>query len=123
MKILSTALCIGVLTGSAAPLAAANLTVDNPTGGMRIQLSVPIVSDVDHTSPITAGHIEIAEGPAIGTFGKHFVLTQVTLQFADFRIDRSPFADKTMRKVGVQLRDAVPFAALQIQPRSSAARS
>jgi hypothetical protein len=117
MNIRSTVLGLALLGASVSAHAAGNMVVVNPTGGMRIELSVPIVSNVDQTTPITQGRIEIApaEGLAVPG-GRFFVLTLASLRFADFTIDRSPFATRNASQVAVHLRTAVPFTALQSSP-------
>jgi hypothetical protein len=121
MRIQSTLLMMAVLTSLASreALAASNLVVANPTGDMRVQIPNPIGENVDKRTAVTLGRIEIAEGRAFGgsdITGKHFVLTRVSLHFADFGFDRAVFGEHQFREIAVHLVDAVPFDALQIQP-------
>jgi Thrombospondin type 3 repeat len=125
MKLMKTRLMLLLITGLSGAAAAAALgsspdfaspmVVTNPTGGLRIQQGVPCNNDVDLTTPVTAGRIEIS--PSDGTDvpgGKAFVLARANVSFAPFSIHRScATIDRTRNytEVGVQLGQAVSFTA------------
>ncbi len=91
------------------------LVVNNPTGTLRIQQSVPCADDVDQTTPVTSGHIEISPATGIDVpGGKQFALTRAGLGFAPFSISRTCFLDTETRnytEVGVQLGHVTSFVA------------
>ena len=112
-----------VLVGSLAALArparagSQDMAVTDPSGAMHIRLTVPLVPNVDETTAITRGRIEIApvdgfDLPTAGPAAKKFVLTAASLRFADFRVDRSPFTNRFHQQVAVQTVEAVPFTAV-----------
>ena len=89
--------------------------VSDLTGTLRIQQPIPCVDDVDMTTPVTAGRLELT--PALGTDvagGKEFTLTRGSIAFAPFSIHRScATIDRTRNytSVGVQLTRAIRFTA------------
>ena len=87
-----------------------NLVI-SPTGEMRIQLNVPTDREVDQVTPVTSGLIEIAPLVTVPGLLGQFSLNHMTLNFADFDIDRSPFGLHEFRAVGVHLRGPVSFVA------------
>jgi hypothetical protein len=97
--------------------AAGNMVVEHPSGQLRIQLSIPLASDVDQTTPITAGRIEIAPGEGVAVpGGRYFVLTLANLRFGDFTIDRWVFEAQHFRDVALQAHEVVPFTAQTASP-------
>jgi hypothetical protein len=114
MKIQRTAVLAGFLMGAAAGTALGDNNMVIDTGGqMRIQLSVPTDDDVDQTTPVTAGRLEIARVGNLPPWGATFSLNHMSLGFADFAISRAPFGTTHFRSVGVHLRGAVSFAAFE----------
>src|SRR5262245_41429165 len=99
MKTNWTLLLIGTvgLSGLAPAAASAQgsgpqpLVVPAVSGDLRIEQPLPATcSDIDRTTPVTVGRIEIspAEGtPLLGL--RYFVLTRATVSFAAFSIHRS----------------------------------
>ena len=109
---LSTAALVALVSGTAL---AGNAVIQNPTGQMRIRLSVRAADDIDRTVPMTQGRIELApaEGrPVPG--GRVFLLTSARLRFADFSLDRWNFPRQTFRQVSVHLPQAVLFTAAAV---------
>jgi hypothetical protein len=94
------------------------LTVSHPVGSLHLQISGP--SDhVDKTTPITAGRIEIQEGPATGApAGKLFILTRLSLRFADLSLSTRSLGNTPLPliQVGAHLPDAIAFYAVEQQP-------
>jgi hypothetical protein len=134
MKIKRTVLLVGLLAGGSTPTVLAqddpaitpsgqltsgvvprdsppgNLVI-RPTGQMRIQLNVPTDREVDQVTRVTSGRIEIAPLVTVPGLLGQFSLNHMTLNFADFDIDRSPFGLHQFRAVGVHLRGPVSFVA------------
>jgi len=122
MKMKSMLLVSGGLLGAAAisvtlagsadqqPAAATNLT-----GSLRIQQGIPCDNDVDQTTPVTGGRIELTPAEGIDVAGgKQFTLTSVQVSFAPFSISRSCLGfsqTQSYTEVGVQLARAVTFVA------------
>jgi hypothetical protein len=118
MKTRLTLLLIAAGAAAAPAARAANMVVRNPTGDMRIKISIPLADDVNQSTLLTSGRIEIAPGEGMPLAGgsRHFVLTAATLRFADFTVDRAIFSAKHFRQVAVQLRQAVAFTAAPSSP-------
>jgi hypothetical protein len=116
MKLQTTLLIAGLMTcGATTPLAAGNLIVD--TGGqMRIQLNLPLASDVDQTTPVTAGRVELAPIQFIPGLAGRFWLTGLNLRFASFSINRLVYGDHTFTSVGATLNEVTSFWAVESQP-------
>jgi Thrombospondin type 3 repeat len=117
MKIQPTLLLAGLLSCGLATtaLAASNLVID--TGGqMRIQLDLPLAEDVDHTTPVTMGRVEIAPIEFIPGLAGHFWLNRISLSFAPFQINRFLYGDHAFTSVGANLNEAVSFWAVESQP-------
>jgi hypothetical protein len=93
-----------------------NLVI-RPTGEMRMQLDVPTDRDVDQVTRVTSGLIEIAPLVTVPGLLGQFSLNHMTLNFADFGIDRSPFGLHEFRAVGVHLRGPVTFVAPEYPAR------
>src|SRR5688572_32747963 len=88
--------------------AATNMVVENPTGRLRIQLNLPVLDDVDQETAITDGRIELSPGEGLAVAGgRLFMLTQLSLRFADFTVDRTIVVKHTTG-AGVQLLQASP---------------
>jgi hypothetical protein len=116
MKIQRTLLLAGSLTcGATAALAEGNLVI-HPGGQMRIQLTMISDQPVDQTTPVTVGRVEIAPIVMVPGFVGRFSLNHMSLGFADFAIDRRPFGESHFRAVGVHLRGAVSFWAVESPP-------
>ena len=65
------------------------LVVASPAGTLRIQQGVPCAADVDLTTPVTGGRIEITPGDGTDVAGgKRFTLTRLNLSFAPFSVTR-----------------------------------
>jgi hypothetical protein len=116
MKTPTTLLLTLLACGPAATALAASDLVIKTGGQMRVQLSVPSDHDVDQITPVTAGRIEIAPIVFVPGFAGRFWLNHVSLNFADFSIERRPFGVHQFRAVGMHLRDAVSFWALEAPP-------
>ncbi len=86
-----------------------------PTGQMHVHLHAPLVSDVDKTTPIVGGRVELTEGPGSDEFGKTFVLTRATLRFGDLDIDTS-LASGHMRTIGADLAHSVTLVGSPVSP-------
>ncbi len=86
-----------------------------PTGQMHVHLRAPLVSDVDKTTPIVGGRVELTEGPGSDEFGKTFVLTRATLRFGDLDIDTS-LASGHMRTIGADLAHSVTLVGSPVSP-------
>ena len=96
------------------------MVVNNPTGSLRIQQGIPCDDDVDQTTPVTQGRIEItpAQGVAVPG-GRLFALTRVNVSFAPFSIHRSCLGfgeTRSYTAVGVQLGQSVSFTAAAAAP-------
>jgi hypothetical protein len=129
MKTKWTLLLLGGLSGiaPAVPLAQSPdlqpMVVNNLTGDLRVQQSTPVTcNDVDQTTPVTQGRIEItpAEGVDVPG-GKFFVLTRANVSFAAFTVHVSCLGGAESRtrnytKVDVQLGRAVSFNASPSAP-------
>jgi hypothetical protein len=129
MKTKWTLLLIGVLGGIAptAPLAQGPdlppMVVSNLTGDLRVQQSTPATcNNVDQTTPVTQGRLEItpAEGVDVPG-GKFFVLTRANVSFEAFSIHVSCLGGTVSRtrsytNVDVQLGRAVSFTASPSAP-------
>jgi hypothetical protein len=90
--------------------------VTNLTGGLRVQQGVPCASDVDLTTPVTGGRIELtpADGLATAGGGKYFVMTQANMTFDGFSVTRSCAGFSETRTYGVirvQIARTVSFTA------------
>src|SRR2546427_3537190 len=107
-------LLIGGMSGIAAAAAlpsSANLSpmvVNDLAGSLRIQQGIPCDNnDVDLTTPVTAGRLEISPSEGIDVpGGKSFVLTRANVSFAPFQIHRSCLTiDRTRNytEAGVQV--------------------
>jgi hypothetical protein len=96
------------------------MIVNNLTGNLRIQQPIPKVDDVDLTTPVIGGRIEITPAEGVNVpGGKVFALTKVAVSFAGFSIHRSYLTidrTRTYTEVGVQLARAVTFTALSAGP-------
>jgi hypothetical protein len=117
MRPAHTLLAISLATFATPVAAAGNMVVVNPSGQMRIQLDIPAADDVDQTTPITQGRIELAppEGvPVPG--GRYFMLTVANLRFADFTIDRWVIEAQHVRQLAANLREVVSFTASTASP-------
>jgi hypothetical protein len=117
MKFQSKLLMAAFLACGAAttPLAAGNLIVD--TGGqMRIQLDLPLADDVDLTTPVTVGRVELAPIEFIPGLAGHFWLNRINLSFAPFSINRFFYGDHAFTSVGASLKESVSFWAVESQP-------
>ena len=91
------------------------LVVTNLGGTLRIEQGVPCADDVDMTTPVNGGRLELtpAEGIAVGA-DRRFALTMASVSFAPFSIHRSCLGfDRTRNysEVGVQLGRPVSFLA------------
>jgi hypothetical protein len=117
MKLQTKLLMAAFVTCSAAttPLAAGNLIID--TGGqMHIQLDLPLAEDVDQTTPVTMGRVEIAPIEFIPGLAGHFWLNRISLSFAPFQINRVLYGDNSFTSVGASLYEPVSFWAVESQP-------
>ena len=91
------------------------LVVTDLAGALRIQQGIPCGHDVDQTTPVAHGRIELTPATGIdGPDGKRFVLTRASLSFAPFSIFRSCLGQsetKNYTEVGVQLAHITSFTA------------
>jgi hypothetical protein len=118
MKIKRMVLLIGGMSGIALAAALAQgpnpqpMIVSDLTGTLRIEQPIPCTDDVDQTTPVTGGRIEMSpsEGVDVAGGAKTFVLNRVSVSFAPFSIHRSRShcgQDANYTEVGVQLARAV----------------
>jgi hypothetical protein len=88
-------------------------TVTNLTGDLRIQQGIPCDNDVDQTTPVTGGAIELSPAEGIDVAGgRQFTLTNVRVTFGAFSISRSCLGfgqTRSYSEIGVQLARAVTF--------------
>src|SRR2546427_11707865 len=99
MKLMKTRCMLLLIAGMSGIAAASGLSpiadpepmiVNNLTGNLRIQQPIPKVDDVDLTTPVTGGRIEITPAEGVNVpGGKVFALTKVAVSFAGFSIHRS----------------------------------
>jgi Thrombospondin type 3 repeat/HYR domain len=91
------------------------MIVTDLTGDLRIEQGIPCADDVDQTTPVTDGRLEITPSEGVDVpGGKAFVLTRASVSFAPFSIHRSCLGISRTRsytQVGVQIGRAVPFTA------------
>jgi hypothetical protein len=97
------------------------MIVNTLTGNLRIQQSIPCASNVDQTTPVTAGRLELSPADGVDVpGGKIFSLTRVNVSFAPFTIHRSCVGlfdrTKDYTNVAVQLASAVSFTAVSSGP-------
>ncbi len=90
--------------------------VTNLTGGLRIQQGVPCADNIDLTTPVIGGRLELtpAEGVPTTGGGKYFVMTRATLTFAGFSVSRSCLGfdrTRTYTDIYVQIARSVAFTA------------
>jgi hypothetical protein len=90
------------------------------TGNLRIQQEVPCDDDVDQSTPVIGGRIDLtpAEGVAVGG-GRLFGLTRIDVAFGAFSVHRSCLTVSETRsytELGVQLSRAVSFTAPSSAP-------
>ena len=66
------------------------MIVSDLTGTLRIEQPIPCTDDVDQTTPVTGGRIEMSpsEGVDVAGGAKTFVLNRVSVSFAAFSIHR-----------------------------------
>jgi hypothetical protein len=87
--------------------------VTNLSGDLRIQQGIPCDNDVDQTTPVTGGSIELTPAEGIDVAGgRQFTLTSVRVTFAAFSISRSCLGfgqTRSYSEIGVQLARAVTF--------------
>lgn len=109
--------------GVAVPAHTADLrpmVVRDLTGTLRIQQSVPCDDDVDMTTPVTGGRIELAPAEGIDVAGgKRFMLTRAVVTFGSFSVHRSCLGIGETRNytdIAVQLARAVAFTATASGP-------
>jgi hypothetical protein len=125
MKTLSMLLLTGgvlALASVAAPVTAAaqqgKLLVFKVTHGvMHLTIDAPPTKDdVDATTRVRSGCIEIQPGPTNTDLGTPFVLTRLGLRFEDFTINADDTLEKpmTLRHVAAQLLDAVTWRGMPI---------
>lgn len=113
------------LSGIAAVLLAATFVqtadlqpvhVTNLTGGLRIQQGVPCADDIDLTTPVTGGRIELSPSEGVPTSGggRFFMMTRATMSFAGFSVSRSCLGfdrTRTYTEIKVQITRGVSFTA------------
>ena len=90
--------------------------VTNLTGGLRVQQGVPCDDNIDLTTPVTGGRIELAPAEGVPTSGggRFFVMTRATLSFAGFQVSRSCLEftrTRTYTEIKVQVTRTVSFTA------------
>jgi len=97
------------------------MVVTNPTGTLHINQPLPGTCDnVDQSTPVTQGRIEItpAEGLDVPG-GRFFTVSRADLSFAPFTIERhcmTQDSKREYRELGVQLDRAVSFTATASSP-------
>jgi hypothetical protein len=91
------------------------MAVTGMTGTLRVVQDVPCDDDVDTTTPVTAGRLELTPTDGFAVVGgKLFTLTRANLTFAGFSVTRSCLGfdrTRTYGDIGVQLAKAVSFTA------------
>src|SRR5262245_8017157 len=107
------------LSGSAAD--PTPLVVTSPTGTLHVQQGVPCADDVDLTTPITGGRIEITPGDGIDVGGgnKQFGLARLNLSFESFSVHRECLLvgeTRSYTEIGAELARAVNFTATPAGP-------
>jgi hypothetical protein len=121
-RLLVTA-AFGGFVAVAASAAATDLTpaiVTNLSGSLHIVQVVPCDDNIDQTTPVTGGRIELtpAEGVPDGD-GRRFTLTRIQISFAPFTIDKwchGIHETRDYQKFSVQLANAVSFTAIPSSP-------
>ena len=119
-------LLIGGLIASAPQAALAHtpdrrpMIVTNLTGSLRMEQEIPCGDNVDQTTPVVGGRLELtpAEGVDV-TGGKLFALIRADVFFAGFSISRSCLGvseTRTYTQVAVQLGRVVSFTAAPAGP-------
>jgi hypothetical protein len=111
-------------TLAVAPLAtASDLTpavVTNLSGTLRVQQDVPCADNVDQTTPVIGGRLELSPAEGYDIAGnKLFALTRVNVQFAGFSVTRSCLLiseTRTYSDITVQEGNATPFVAVAGAP-------
>lgn len=123
MKTTRKLLLIGGLSGMALATTLAQgpgqpLVVNNLNGQLRIEQPIPCTDDVDQTTAVTGGRVEISPSEGIDVpGGKRFVLGRVNVSFAPFSIHRSCLTvDRTRNytAINVQLARAVAFTGVAV---------
>jgi hypothetical protein len=96
------------------------MVLDDLQGQLRVEQEVPCDDDVDQTTPVSGGILEIS--PASGfeaPSGRIFTLGRANVTFAPFSIHRSCLGfgeTRSYSEVGVQLNRAVTFRAAPSSP-------
>jgi hypothetical protein len=92
------------------------MVVATLAGDLRIEQGIPCADDVDQTTPVTQGRLELTPAHGVDVpAGKFFVVTRVNVSFAPFSIHRSCMGFSETRsysELGVQLVKAVSFTAV-----------
>jgi hypothetical protein len=121
MKTLSMLLLTGGLLALAPVIAAAQqgklLVFKVKSGLMHLTIDAPPTKDdVDVTTRVRSGCIEIQQGPINVDIGTPFVLTRLSLRFEDFTIKADDTLEKpmTLREVAAQLQDAVMWRGMPV---------
>jgi hypothetical protein len=97
------------------------LVVNSPAGTLRVQQGVPCAADVDLTTPITGGRIEMtpADGIDAGGGNKRFALTRLNLFFASFSVHRECLGfgeTRSYSEINAELSRTVSFTATPAGP-------
>ena len=116
----------GVLCAILLPAAAARGTdgtpaiVTNLNGTLHIVQDVPCADDIDQTTPVTGGKIELSPAEGVNvTGGKLFGLTRASVSFHPFSVSRSCLGFSETRDysaLSVQFGRAVVFTAIESSP-------
>ncbi len=90
-------------------------TASNLTGSLHVQQAIPCNQQVDLTTPVTGGRIQLTPADGIDVSGgKQFTLTSVQVSFGAFSATRScdtVSQTQSYSEIGVQLARAVTFVA------------
>ena len=117
---------LGVLGAIAAGSARARgadlqpMAVTDLSGQLRIQQGVPCADDVDQTTPVTGGRIEIAPADGVNVAGgKSFTMSRMGVFFAPFSVHRDCLGvgdTRNYTEVGAQLGGSVVFTGATTAP-------
>lgn len=115
-----SALALAALAVRAASLDLQPMIVNGLTGTLRVQQSVPCADDVDLTTPVIGGQLELTPADGIDVLGgKVFTLNRADVAFAGFSVHRECLTigeTRTYTDINVQLAHSVTFTALSTGP-------
>ena len=97
------------------------LVINSPTGTLHVEQGVPCAANVDLTTPITGGRIELtpSEGIDVGGGNKRFGLTRLNLFFESFTVSRDCLGigeTRSYTEINAELSRTVSFIATPTGP-------